>query len=91
MKYFDWSEEKNEWLKDKRKISFEDVMHAIEEGGLLNIEMHPNQKKYPGQQMLTVHIGGYAYNVPFVEDDEKLFLKTVIPSRKSTKKYITKQ
>ena len=91
MKYFDWNEEKNEWLKANRNVNFEEIVHAIKAEKLLNTEKHPDQKKYPGQHMFTININDYAYNVPFIEDDEKLFLKTIIPSRKSTKKYLFKK
>lgn len=86
MKYIDWNEEKNQQLKDERDISFEEVLLAISEGNLLDIVRNAN--KYPHQHIFIVKIGGYAYLVPFVEDEEKIFLKTVIPSRKATKKYL---
>jgi uncharacterized DUF497 family protein len=88
MKYFSWNEEKNELLKDERQISFEDVVFYIEQGFLLDVLEHPNQKKYKGQKIFVVQIDDYAYLVPFVEDDEAVFLKTIIPSRKATKKYL---
>lgn len=88
MKYFDWNEEKNQQLKKERNVSFEDIVVRIEEGYLLAIIRHKNKKKYPNQKVFIVNLGDYAYLVPFVEDDEKVFLKTIIPSRKATKKYI---
>ena len=88
MKYFDWDEVKNLILKRERDVSFEEVLTAIDEGGLLDLLEHPDRKKYPHQRIFVVNIGGYAYLVPFVEDEEKVFLKTIIPSRKATKKYL---
>lgn len=88
MKYFDWNEEKNEQLKVDRGISFEEIEVAIAEGKILDVLPHPNQKKYPDQRIYAVEINKYAYLVPFVEDDEKIFLKTAYPSRNATKKYI---
>ena len=61
---------------------------AMESGGLLDILAHPNLAKYPNQKMLVVASGGYAYLVPFVEEDDHFFLKTVIPSRKATRDYL---
>ena len=90
MKYFDWNKQKNEQLKQERSISFEEVLMAVEEGNILDIVAHPNREKYAGQQIFVLEIGGYAYLVPFAEDAEKVFLKTIIPSRKATKKYIIK-
>jgi uncharacterized DUF497 family protein len=87
MKYFDWNLEKNEKLIKERRISFEEVLIAITENHLLDIIKHPG-KKYPNQKIFIVQINNYAYLVPFVEDDEKIFLKTIIPSRKATKDYI---
>ncbi|MBI4159649.1 BrnT family toxin [Candidatus Wolfebacteria bacterium] len=91
MKYFDWDGEKNETLKQERDISFEEALIAIEEGGIMDIIEHPRRQKYPGQKIFVVRINDYAYLVPFAEDDEKIFLKTIIPSRKATKKYIMEQ
>lgn len=88
MKYFDWNSQKNEKLKQERDISFEEIVIAIEEGNILDIVQNPNKDKYASQQMFVIQIHSYAYLIPFVEDDEKIFLKTIIPSRKATKKYI---
>ena len=87
----DWSEEKNVWLKANRGVSFEDVVIAIENGNLLAVIAHPNQKKYPNQKMFVVEIGNYAYCVPFVEDEEKIFLKTIFPSRKFLKLLVSRK
>jgi uncharacterized DUF497 family protein len=89
MQYFDWDFEKNELLIQERGISFEEVLIAIGGGYLLDIVEHPNKKKYPNQKVFIVQIEEYAYLVPFVEDKEKVFLKTIIPSRKATKRYVT--
>ncbi|MBI2039647.1 BrnT family toxin [Candidatus Microgenomates bacterium] len=88
MKYFDWDQEKSALLKALREISFEDVQTAIEEGRVLDDFEHPNKKRYPNQRILVVEIDDYAYYVPYVEDEEKIFLKTIFPSRKATKKYL---
>lgn len=88
MKYFDWNKEKNEQLKVEREVSFEEITAAIDDNGLLAIENHPNQEKYPNQKMFIVKVRGYVFLIPFVEDESKIFLKTIIPSRKATKKYI---
>jgi hypothetical protein len=55
---------------------------------LLKTIEHPNQEKYPGQKIAVVMIDTYAYLVPYVEDNEEIFLKTIIPSRKATNKYM---
>ncbi|MCX6791076.1 MAG: DUF4258 domain-containing protein [Candidatus Gribaldobacteria bacterium] len=91
MKYFDWSNEKNEALKEERDIIFEDILIAIEAGGILDIVEHQNKEKYPNQKIFIVAVNNYAFLVPFAEDNEKIFLKTIIPSRKATKKYIIKK
>ncbi len=88
MKYFSWSEEKDELLKEERQISFEDIVFYISQGFLLDVLEHPNQEKYQGQKIFVVVIDNYAYLVPFVEDEHEIFLKTIIPSRKATKKYL---
>ena len=91
VKYFDWNKEKNELLKDERGVSFEEVIEAIIEGRVLGKEGHSNKKKYPNQKIYILEIREYAYLVPYVENEEKIFLKTIIPSRKATKKYLVKK
>ena len=88
MKPFRWSPEKNETLRAERGISFENIVVAIESGGLLDIFAHPNQARYPKQRVLVVACDNYVYLVPFVEEQDSFFLKTVIPSRKATKQYL---
>ena len=88
MKYHSWNNDKNEKLKQERKISFEDVLYYIENGKLLAIVSNPNQEKYAGQKIYIIEIDNYAYLVPFVETKNEIFLKTIIPSRKATKKYL---
>ena len=88
MKYFSWNEEKNEQLKRERNVSFEEVVFHIERGDLLDIVEHPNQERYQGQRLFIVNIDNYGHLVPFIESEEKVFLKTIIPSRKATKKYL---
>lgn len=88
MKAFAWNSEKNELLKAERGISFEEVVLNIQLGNEVDIFGHPNQDRYPGQQISVVVIEGYAYLVPFIENEEEIFLKTIIPSRKATKQYV---
>jgi uncharacterized DUF497 family protein len=90
MKYIDWSEEKNRILKESRNISFEEIVFSIENGQLLDVLEQQNKSKYPDQRLLIVDVKNYAYVVPFVEDDEKYYLKTIYPSRKATQKYLNK-
>ena len=87
-KPIEWSQEKNEWLKKDRGVCFEDVITAMESGGHLATIPHPNQKRYPDQKIFIVRIRSYAYSVPFVEDDSKMFLKTMYANRHYTKKYL---
>ena len=88
MKPFRWNPEKNEVLKADRGVSFENVVVAIESGGLLDILTHPSQVKYPRQRILVVAADNYVYLVPFAEEEDHLFLKTIIPSRKATRDYL---
>ena len=88
MAYYKWNHEKNLKLKAERGISFEQVAMHIERGDLLDIVHHPNQERYPNQQILVVEINDYAYLVPFIESNEGRFLKTIIPSRKATRDYL---
>ncbi len=88
MKVFDWSDEKNQILKKERNLAFEEIVFHITHNGLLDVIQHPNQEKYPNQKMFIVNVEGYVCLVPFVEDDEIIFLKTIFPSRKMTQKYL---
>lgn len=88
MKYFDWNDAKNEILKKARGVSFEQVELAIASGDLIDRIKHPNPEKYPNQKVFLVRIEDYIYSVPYVEDHEKIFLKTIIPNRKATREYL---
>ncbi len=85
---FSWSSEKNESLREKRGVTFEDVVIGLSSGSLLDVMEHPNQVRYPGQSIFVVQILDYVYLVPFVETDDGVFLKTIIPSRKATRRYL---
>ncbi len=86
--YYRWNYEKNLKLKAERGISFEQVVMHIERGDILDVVQHPNQEKYPNQQIIVVGIDNYAYLIPFVEDENGKYLKTIIPSRKATRDYL---
>lgn len=81
MKYYNWNSDKNEVLKKQRGISFEEIVFHIESGDEVDIYAHPNQEQYPNQKISVVL-------VPYVESETEIFLKTIIPSRKATRKYI---
>jgi len=92
MKVYDWNKEKNRWLIENRGIGFEEIVDIIHGGkDVLAMIESRNKKKYANQRVFIVRIGDYAYEVPFVEDEEKVFFKTIIPSRRSTKKYMSKE
>lgn len=88
MKLFDWSDEKNQALKKERGITFEEIIYHLTHDDLIDTIEHPNKEKYPGQRIFIVNVEGYIFLVPFVEDSESIFLKTIIPSRKLTKHYL---
>jgi len=86
-----WNSEKNARLRSERGISFEDVLFHIMNGDILDTVDHPNQECYPGQRIHVIAVEDYVYLVPFVESDEEVFLKTIIPSRKATRQYRAKR
>jgi virulence-associated protein VagC len=88
MKPFRWGPAKNEQLKLERGLCFEQMVVAMESGGLLDILAHPNPVRYPKQKVLVVVSDSYVYLVPFVEQEDHFFLKTVTPSRKATRDYL---
>jgi len=87
---FDWSDEKDEELREERGIGFEDVLFHLQAGDLLLTAPHPNKEKYPNQKIMYIRIDDYVYIVPFVTEGRVKFLKTIIPSRKATKELIRK-
>lgn len=87
MKPLRWDPEKNALLVETRGISFEAIEAAIASGCLLDILEHVNQERYPNQRLFVVRIEEYVFLVPFVEDEESIFLKTIYPSRKATRRY----
>lgn len=86
-----WSADKNLELKQQRGVSFEEILSAIEQGGLMLTLEHPNKTRYPNQRIWVVSVKGYAHMVPFVETEEEVFLKTIMPSRKATKRYLSEE
>ena len=84
-----WNAEKSLSLKTERGVSFEEVLSAISQGGLLCVMDHPNRTKYGHQKLLVVRIRDYAYLVPYVESDNEIFLKSIMPSRKATRQFLS--
>ena len=88
MKPINWNPEKNRKLIEERGISFEEVVFCLQSGNLLDDITHPNTEKYAHQRVFVVAIDEYACLIPYVETDEEIFLKTIVPSRKATKHYL---
>lgn len=90
MKPFRWDPIKTEQLRQRHGLGFEQVVVAIESGGLLGTMAHPNPARYPRQKIMVVRVDAYAFLVPFVDDEDHIFLKTIIPSSKATRDFIDK-
>ena len=90
MKPIRWNSEKSLSLKAERGVSFEEVLSTISQGGLITVMDHPNREKYRHQKMLVVKIRDYAYLVPYVESENEIFLKSIIPSRKATRDLLSR-
>jgi uncharacterized DUF497 family protein len=88
MKPFRWNPKKNQLLIAERGVSFDAIEAAIAQGQLLEVLEHPNKERYPNQRIFVVRLEDYVFLVPFVEDEETIFLKTIYPSRKATKDYL---
>lgn len=84
---YDWNPDKNDWLKKERSISFEEIVFHLSKGDAWKTTDHPNQKEYSGQRIYFVIVEGYIHMVPHVIEEEMIFLKTIIPSRKATRDY----
>ena len=89
MKPIRWNADKSLLLKAERDVSFEEVLSAISQGGLLGVMDHPNSAKYGHQKMLVVRMRDYAYLVPYVESEDEIFLKSIMPSRKATRDFLS--
>ena len=88
MKIYNWNPDKNQELIVGRSVSFEEAIFYIENGGLLDDITQPNASDYPNQRIFVICIKEYVHLIPYVESDDELFLKTIIPSRKFTKLYL---
>ncbi len=88
VKTIEWNDKKNLFLQRERDVCFEDVVVCLINNKVFDTIKHPNKEKYPNQRIFIVGIEAYVYLVPFVEDEKTIFLKTIIPSRKMTKKYL---
>ena len=84
----DWEDEKNNFLKDTRGVSFEDVIFHIQNGDVLDIIKHSNATRYPKQHIIVLNMDRYVYLIPYLKERGTRFLKTIIPSRKATKEYL---
>jgi uncharacterized DUF497 family protein len=88
MKVLNWNAEKNQELIEKRGIPFEDVSFFLQQGALLDDLEHSNSEKYTGQRIFVLEIDNYVYLVPYVENEDEIYLKTIIPSREAAKQYL---
>ncbi len=87
---FEWDTQKNKQLQRERGVSFEEAAFLIQTDQVLAIIRHPKER-YQHQMLAVIEINDYAYVVPYVEEDDYLFLKTIFPSRKYTKKYLSEE
>jgi hypothetical protein len=78
--------EKNARLIRERGIGFEEIIALIEAGKLIRVLEHPDKAKYPNQLLYEIDVDGYIYVVPVVKVHRVLFLKTIYPSRKATRR-----
>ena len=80
MKEFAWNPLKSERLKKTRGVSFEEITR----GKYIDTRQHPNRGH---QKILIYEYKGYLWAVPYVVEGEKIFLKTIYPSRKLMRMY----
>ena len=88
MDRLNWSDDKNEALRQTRGVCFEDVVVHIQNGHVLDVIRHPNRDRYPGQNIIVLSIEDYVWLVPYVKQQGTRFLKTIIPSRKARREYL---
>lgn len=82
-----WGKEKNQLLMAERKLSFEMVLIAVAEQGLLLMKDTRPIYKEKGQWMLEAEIEGYTHICPCrvetAKNETTIFLKTCYASRKA--------
>ena len=88
MKQINWNAEKNQLLMSERGISFEEVLFALQSGKLLDDLIHPNKDNYPNKRMFVIEVDEDAWLVPYIENEDEIFLKKHNPSRKATEHYL---
>lgn len=77
---FRWNSLKSKRLKLTRGVSFEEIITAK----IVEIKDKPGREN---QRILLFEYKNYIWLVPFVQDGDVMFLKTLYPSRKYTKLY----
>jgi len=75
-----WNEVKNQRLKKTRGVSFQEVL----KGTVVGIVNHPTKGN---QSIVLIEFKKYIWVVPFVQQGNEVFLKTLYPSRKYTKRH----
>ena len=90
---YNWDDRKNVQLKEQRNISFEEIVICIGDNRVVDVLEHPSTEKYPGQYLYLVEYGNYIHVVPFIYDEKEkeIFLQTIYPSRKYTRRYLAKE
>lgn len=88
MKPIRFNEEKDKLLRKKRQIGFDEIIKALKNKKAIKVIDNPNKKKFSNQRLLLISINNYVFVVPYVENEKEIFLKTIYPSRKYTKKFI---
>ena len=89
MSDFAWDSDKNQYLLETRGVCFEDVLVLIDAGFVLDVIRHPNPQRYPKQRIIVLRINEYVWLIPYVKRKGERLLKTMIPSRKATREYLT--
>jgi uncharacterized DUF497 family protein len=72
-----WNSLKSERLKKTRGVSFEEILNSK---WVATIQ-HPKREN---QQVFVYEYKEYLWAVPYVEEGDTIFLKTIYPSRKLT-------
>jgi uncharacterized DUF497 family protein len=89
MSEYDWNDDKNALLERTRGVCFEDVLVCIENGDVLDVMFHPNRERYPDQYVIVLKMADYVWLVPYIKTRGVRFLKTIIPSRKAAREYLS--
>ncbi len=88
MKEIRFNVDKNEWFIKNRGVSFDQIAELLINNKIIAVVDHHNKVKYYNQKLILLEINNQLLIVPYVEEDEYIFLKTAYFNRRYKKIYL---